>query len=115
MKGFFWFWLIVTQVFAKDQKVCQFVKSTHIIRRFDTTLRVSTHLIIIISFIFAPEKRISPEPSSLLMTKNEPYINIGMNITEFFYEEPILAIILTLGYGVMVGVFIYLLVRMYKK
>ena len=38
-----------------------------------------------------------------------------MNITEFFCDEPILATILALGYVVLVGIFIYLLARMYKK
>ena len=38
-----------------------------------------------------------------------------MNITEFFYDAPVLATIITLAYAAIWGVFLYIMFRMYKK
>ncbi len=38
-----------------------------------------------------------------------------MNITDFYNEAPLLATVLTLAYAVVVGAFVYIMVRMYKK
>lgn len=58
----------------------------------DTPLREWTHLIIYITPTFA-----------------------AMNITDFYNEAPLLASVLTLAYAVVVGAFVYIMVRMYKK
>ena len=38
-----------------------------------------------------------------------------MNITEFYNEAPVLATLLAMTYAALVGVFVYMLYRMYKK
>ena len=38
-----------------------------------------------------------------------------MNITDFYNEAPVLATILTLAYAIIMVVFVYIMVRMYKK
>ena len=38
-----------------------------------------------------------------------------MNITDFYHEAPVLATILTLAYAVVMVVFAYMLIRMYRK
>lgn len=38
-----------------------------------------------------------------------------MSITELYNEAPVLATILTLAYAVVMGVFVYMLFKMYKK
>lgn len=38
-----------------------------------------------------------------------------MSITEFFHDAPVLATLLALAYAFIWGVFIYLLVKMYRK
>lgn len=38
-----------------------------------------------------------------------------MSITEFFREAPVLATLITLGYLALMGVFVYVIVRMYRK
>ena len=38
-----------------------------------------------------------------------------MSIIEFYHEAPLLATLITLGYIAVFGVFIYMMVRMYKK
>lgn len=40
---------------------------------------------------------------------------VTMNITDFYNEAPMLATVLTLAYAVIVGVFICMMVRMYRK
>ena len=38
-----------------------------------------------------------------------------MSFVDFFNSSPVLATALTLAYAAIVGAFIYLLIRMYKK
>ena len=38
-----------------------------------------------------------------------------MSLTEFFYDAPVLATILTLGYAGLWGVFIHIMYKMYKR
>jgi len=38
-----------------------------------------------------------------------------MNIAEFYNEAPMFATVLTMAYAVVVVVFVYMLIRMYKK
>ena len=38
-----------------------------------------------------------------------------VSLTEFYSDAPVLATIATLAYAVIVGMFIYMLIRMYKK
>lgn len=38
-----------------------------------------------------------------------------MSIVHLFYDAPIFAVFLTLGYIILCGVFLYMLIRMYKK
>lgn len=38
-----------------------------------------------------------------------------MNIIDFFHDAPVLATIISLAYVVIVGVFVYILIQMYKK
>ena len=38
-----------------------------------------------------------------------------MNITDFYNGAPVLATVLTLAYAAVVGAFVYMLIRMYKK
>lgn len=38
-----------------------------------------------------------------------------MSIIDFFHEAPALAILLTLGYASLWGVFIYMFVRLYRR
>ena len=38
-----------------------------------------------------------------------------MNITDFFREAPLFATLITLGYIALLGVFIYVIIRMCKK
>ena len=40
---------------------------------------------------------------------------IIMNIIDFFQDAPVLATIISLAYVVIVGVFVYILIQMYKK
>ena len=41
--------------------------------------------------------------------------NLDMSFIDFFHDAPVLATIATLAYAVIVGVFVYILIRMYKK
>ena len=43
------------------------------------------------------------------------YDIILMNITDFFREAPLFATLITLGYIALLGVFIYVIIRMCKK
>ena len=38
-----------------------------------------------------------------------------MNITDFYHEAPVLATVLTLAYAVVMVVFAYIMIRMYRK
>ncbi len=38
-----------------------------------------------------------------------------MSITVFFREAPVFATLITLGYLALMGVFVYVIIRMYKK
>lgn len=38
-----------------------------------------------------------------------------MSLTEFFYDAPVLATILTLAYAGLWGVFIHIMYKMYKR
>lgn len=38
-----------------------------------------------------------------------------MSITDFYNEAPVLATVLTLAYVVVMVVFVYIMIRMYKK
>lgn len=38
-----------------------------------------------------------------------------MNITDFYTDAPVLAIVLTLAYAAVVAAFVYMMIRMYKK
>ena len=38
-----------------------------------------------------------------------------MNIIDFFHDAPVLATLITLVYAAIWGVFVYILIRMYKK
>ena len=40
---------------------------------------------------------------------------INMNIINFFHNAPVLATLITLVYAAIWGVFVYILIRMYKK
>ena len=39
----------------------------------------------------------------------------NLSIVDFFRDAPVLATVLTLAYTVIVGLFVYMLVRMYRK
>lgn len=38
-----------------------------------------------------------------------------MSITDFFHDSPVLATILTVAYVILIGIFIYMLIRMYRR
>lgn len=38
-----------------------------------------------------------------------------MTITDFFIADPVLASLLAVGYAILVGLFVYMLVEMYRK
>lgn len=38
-----------------------------------------------------------------------------MSITQFYSEAPVLATVLTLAYATVVGMFVYMLIQMYRK
>ena len=38
-----------------------------------------------------------------------------MSLTDFFHDAPVFATIITLAYVAIVGVFVYILIKMYKK
>lgn len=38
-----------------------------------------------------------------------------MSITVFFREAPVFSTLITLGYLALMGVFVYVIIRMYKK
>ena len=51
-------------------------------------------------------------------TKNDTYniiISYNMSIIEFYKDTPVLAGIFTLAYTIVVGLFVYMLVELYKN
>ena len=38
-----------------------------------------------------------------------------MYIIEFFYDNPFLATLITLAYAAVVGVFVYIMIQIYRK
>ena len=50
-----------------------------------------------------------------LCTRNQKNYRQKMTITDFFSADPVLASVLALGYAVLVGLFVYMLVEMYRK
>jgi hypothetical protein len=53
--------------------------------------------------------------SFFLSLRQKALIITKMTISEFFHTAPVLATLLTLGYSTIVGIFVYLFVRMYRR
>ena len=51
----------------------------------------------------------------ILIFAPENQKTINMNIINFFHNAPVLATLITLVYATIWGVFVYILIRMYKK